>query len=63
MDTVLEATIVRAEERRTLVEIDPLVYGCAIPPRPGHRPGRPVKLVVDAVVPRAGRLVLREIGA
>ena len=60
-DTVLDAVITRSEERRTLIELTSLVYITQMPPRPGHQPGRRVRVVVNAVAPRAGRLSVREV--
>jgi exoribonuclease-2 len=61
-DRAYEATITRAEERRTLVELTELVYLATLVPRPGHKPGRKIQVVVEAVNPRGGRLVVREVG-
>ena len=59
-DTVIDAVITRPDERRTLVELEPYPYFAQLPPRPGHKPGRRLRVVIDAVNPRAGRLLLRE---
>lgn len=60
-ELVLDAVVTRPEERRTLIEIHDLVYHASIQPRPEHKPGRKVRVVVDAVEPRAARLVVREV--
>ena len=60
-ETVIDAVITRPDERRSLVELSPYPYFGQLQPRPGHRAGDAVRVVVDAVNPRGGRLVLREV--
>ena len=58
--TRLEATITRPEERRTLIELKEFLYITELVPRTGHKPGRQLWVEIEAVNPRAGRLVVRE---
>ena len=53
--------VVAAEARRTEVELTDSLYNVIVAPRPGHRPGMLLRLMVEAARPRARRLTLREI--
>ena len=59
-DTRLVAHITRPEERRTLIELEAYAYVTAVAPRPGHKPGKRLEVVIENVYPRAGRQVVRE---
>ena len=58
---MLDAVISRAEERRTLLELSAYAYLTSLVPQRGHKPGKKLKVVIAAVQPRAGRLVVREV--
>ncbi len=57
----VQGVVVAAEARRTEVELTDSLYNVTIAPRPGHRPGMLLRLMVEAARPRARRLTLREI--
>ena len=60
-DTKLSAVITRPEERRTVLELEDFVYNASITPRPGHKPGRKLEVMIENVDPRQRKLFLREI--
>ncbi|MGH9869250.1 MAG: RNB domain-containing ribonuclease [Candidatus Polarisedimenticolia bacterium] len=57
---VVDGVIVSVDPRRTEVELEDTLHNVTLPARPDHRPGQRVRLTIEAVRPRARRLVLRE---
>ena len=57
----IQGVIVAAEARRTEVELTDSLYNVSIAPRPGHRPGMLLRLLIESARPRGRKLTLREI--
>ena len=56
----VEGVVVEAGARRTEVELEDTLYVASIAPRPDHRPGLRLRLIIESAMPRGRRLVLAE---
>ncbi|HKY32537.1 MAG TPA: RNB domain-containing ribonuclease [Candidatus Polarisedimenticolia bacterium] len=57
----IEGIVVAVDARRTEVELEDTLYSVHLPPRPDHRPGQRLNLLVEGARPRARRLTLTEL--
>ena len=56
----VEGVVVAVDPRRTEIELIDTLYTVFLSARPEHRPGARLRLIIEAVRPRARRLTLRE---